>query len=609
MSAPRDPARVADDAWLFVGTPNVGKSTLINRLAGSRLAVGNWSGTTLDAEETHARLDGAGVTLVDLPGIYALEGSPGSEALPLQVLRRHPSATVVNVVDAARLERDLALTLELRELGHPMVVCLTMVDEARRRGLHPDAAALASGLGVPVVPTEGVRGDRDVLLRALRGARRAAADERGTPAGDAVPSAPGGAAAFAPTTGWGLAAGAPVIGGEPTAVGDDPEGQWRAAVERHEAARALAERALAGAKPRPDPSLRIDRVALHPVVGPLVLVATLALAFHLTFALADPWINALGAVQEVLTGWVVALGLPALLTSFLADGVVAGAGTVAAFVPVMFVLYAMLGVLENAGILARIAFLADRLMRALGLPGHAVLPIVLASGCNVPAVQATRALERPADRLRVALALPSMACSARLPIFALVAAAVLPAYAGLVVTALYLLGFAVSVLTALLLGRVMRAPAESVVMELPPYRVPPVTLVLRLAWLRTASFLRGAGGPILLAVALIWGLLAIPLGGSSLFEAVARALAPVFRPLGWGDWRFAGALVPGAVAKEVILGSLGVTMLGAEPSVPLSLLEGLRHLGTALLGALRATATGLVGIGGGAGPDASGPLG
>ncbi len=591
----------AAGAWFFVGTPNVGKSTLINTLAGSHLAVGNWSGTTLEAGEVYARLPGADRTLVDLPGTYTLLGAGGPEERAAQVLRSDVAGVIVNVIDATRLERDLALTLELAELGRPMVACVTMADAARRLGSSVDRARLERDLGIPVVVAGDGPTTRDALVRAGAAARRSALDLD-------YPEPVKAAAARLESTGWSRweALAALEERGGLDVVSSDVA--LAVAETRHAFARALAAAALERTGEPADPSLRIDRVALHPVAGPLLLVGALALCFHLTFALANPWIDALGAVQQVLAGWIAALPLPHPVGSFLADGLVAGVGTVISFVPVMFVLYAVLGFLENAGLLARIAFLADRLMRTLGLPGQAVLPLVLASGCNVPAVQATRGLERRVDRLRVALAVPSMSCSARLPIFVLIAAAVVPAYAGLVVTGLYLLGFGAAIVTALLLGRLVRAPAAPAVMELPPYRWPSAALVLRLAWLRTAAFLRGAGGPILVAVLVVWALTATYVGGASLFDHVARALAPLFRPLGWGDARLVGALIPGAVAKEVILGSLGLTFLGADPAAPLSLVEGLRHIGQAFGGALHATATGLVGASAGGGSSAAGPL-
>jgi len=370
---------------------------------------------------------------------------------------------------------------------------------------------------------------------------------------------------------------------------------------RHRAAVDLASGATLERARRADPSERVDRWVLHPVVGPLALVAGLALTFHLTFAVSTPWIDFFGLVQEVAAGWVAALTLPPLLASFLSGALIEGVGTVVSFVPVLFVLYVLLGFLENAGILARVAYLADGLMRAIGLPGRAVLPMVLSIGCTVPAIQATRTLEERGDRLRVALALPSISCSARLPVYVLMAAAFVPAYAAVVVTGLYLLGFAVAIASALLFRRVLRTPEGSGAMELPSYRWPPASLVLRLAWARTRAFLQSAGGPILLVVTGIWVLLEITLpSGASLFETVARTLAPLFAPLGLGDWRIVGALIPAAVAKEVAIGSMALTFVGSgEATAPLGFAAGLATLGVGLLEAARDTLTSLWGLGGG----------
>jgi ferrous iron transport protein B len=610
----RTPAVVAaTDAaptWCLVGTPNVGKSSLINAIAGSQLQVGNWSGTTVEVASATTRIRGTRVTLVDLPGAYALAGTSSEEDVVLPALMAHPEALVVNVVDATHLARDLTLTLELSELGRPMVVALNLVEQAAERGVGIEPAALEAALGVPVVALPDHR--RHGAGRLVDASEHA----RATPATIAYPEAIADAAArLAPyvASRWhALATLAAEVADAPAAravaateratldaAGIDP---FLAIAEaRHRAAVAIATGATLERPRRADPSERVDRWLLHPVLGPVVLVAGLALTFHLTFAVSTPWIDYFGLVQEVAAGWVAALTLPPLLASFLSGALIEGVGTVVSFVPVLFVLYVLLGFLENAGILARVAYLADGLMRAIGLPGRAVLPMVLSIGCTVPAIQATRMLEERGDRLRVALALPSISCSARLPVFVLMAAAFVPAYAAVVVTGLYVLGFAVAIASALLFRRVLRTPEGSGAMELPSYRWPPASLVLRLAWARTRAFLQSAGGPILLVVSAIWLLLEVTLpNGTSLFEAVARTLAPVFAPLGLGDWRIVGALIPAAVAKEVAIGSMALTFVGSgEATAPLGFLAGLGALGVGLLEAARDTLTSLWGFGGG----------
>jgi len=612
---PRGAAAVATveaATWCLVGTPNVGKTSLINAIAGSQLQVGNWSGTTVEVTRATTRIRGARVTLVDLPGAYALAGTSSEEDVVLPALTAHPEALIVNVVDATHLARDLTLTLELGELGRPMVVALNLVEQAAERGVGLDPAVLEAALGVPVVALPDHR--RHGAGKLVDAAERARATANALDYPEPVAAAAGRLAPHVASRWHALATLAAEVPDPPAAralaaseraaldaAGVDP---FLAIAEtRHRAAVALASGATLERARRVDPSERVDRLVLHPVFGPLVLVAGLALTFHLTFAVSTPWIDFFGLVQEVAAGWVAALPLPPLLASFLSGALIEGVGTVVSFLPVLFVLYVLLGILENAGILARVAYLADGLMRAVGLPGRAVLPMVLSIGCTVPAVQATRMLEERGDRLRVALALPSISCSARLPVFVLMAAAFVPAYAAVVVTGLYLLGFLVAIASALLFRRVLRTPESSGAMELPSYRWPPASLVLRLAWARTRAFLQSAGGPILLVVSAIWLLLEVTLpNGTSLFEAVARALAPLFAPLGLGDWRIVGALIPAAVAKEVAIGSMALTFVGdASATAPIGFLAGLGAIGVGLLEAGRDTLTSLWGFGGGGG--------
>jgi ferrous iron transport protein B len=637
--------------WCLVGTPNVGKTSLINAIAGSRLQVGNWSGTTVEVATARARLGDATVTLIDLPGAYSLAGTSFEEDIVLPALMAEPDALIVNVVDATHLARDLTLTLELSELRRPLVVVLNLVEQAAANGVTIDAAALEARLGAPVVALPDHRrhgaaalvaaaahattpcatvGYPDAVAAAadrLQGAQpsrwhalAALSDElpRPAPASVVTPTArrsdaaaSGGLPTAVAVGGGRGPAGSPSAGiatlatvaAERSALGAAGIDPFLAIAEaRFRTAHAWAGAATRRVVDRIDPSERVDRWVLHPLLGPVALLVGLALTFHLTFALADPWIGYLGTVQEVLAGWTAALSLPPLLDSFLTGALIEGVGTVLSFVPLLFVLYVILGFLENAGILARVAFLADGLMRGIGLPGRAVLPMVLSIGCTVPAVQATRTLEERGDRLRLALALPSISCSARLPVFVLLSAAFVPAYAAIVVTGLYLLGFAVAIGSALLFRHLLRTPAGTGAMELPSYRWPPANLVLRLAWARTRSFLQSAGGPILVAVVAVWALLEIQLpGGVSLFEAVARGLAPLFAPLGLGDWRVVGALIPGAVAKEVVVGSLALTLLGGAPVEPLGLVVGLGILAGGLLEAVTGTFTSLWGMGGGGG--------
>ena len=581
-----------------VGNPNVGKSSLINAIAGSNLSVGNWPGTTVDRLAISFELDEVRVDWVDLPGTYSLAGATSEEAITRQELLASPPDVVVNVLDAGNLERNLGLTLELSELGLPMVLVLNLVDEARANGIEVDARKLADCLGVEVFETvaSSGRGCNEVkaaLLRARRGpalveypefflAAIRQLDEENrwravTLLSEDVPGLP---------------------------VSEKSQ-QLRRQLEQvqdpflsvAEARLKMARHLTHDVEVRVDRGIsrseKIDRLLLHPFLGlPLFLVGMLEV-FRFTYEFSAPWISYLEVVKGVLSGWVTSWGLSPLPQSFLVNGVINGAGTVAAFSPVLFLLYLAMAFLEASGLLARTTFLFDQVMKLVGLPGRSLIPLLLGFGCNVPAIYSTRILPNLGDRLRVALAIPFMACSARLTVFVLFAAIFFPKTAAYVVLGLYLLGLCLGLLTALVMRRFVPQDTDRTgVMEMPPYRFPSWRSTFRQAWLRTHSFLRDAAGPILRAVLLVWFLHQVPAGKpeNSLYAGVSRALTVPLAPLGINDWRLAGALMPGFIAKEVVVGTLGVSFLGEEPVPACGLWEGLQQLGFGLGTALKETA-------------------
>ncbi|WP_457630280.1 ferrous iron transport protein B [Oceanithermus sp.] len=589
-----------------VGNPNTGKTTLINALAGADLKVGNWPGTTVDRLEAELRLPDGRAHLVDLPGTYSLSPSTPEEALAARELLLNPPDLVVNVVDAGNLERNLHLTLELTELGLPLLVVLNLMDEAAAKGYRLEPAALEEALGVPVAATSASRGRGVEELHRRLGEARVPAPQVRYP-GQVEEAAQQLAATIEhPARRWLALA---LLAGEEPPLALPAEVRQEAARLRRELEKAgidpyleienaryaraheLARRVIVGAEARLTLTDKIDRWVLHPLLGGPIFLLGMLLAFRFTFLFSSPWVEFIGTVQEVLAGWIAALPLPPLAASFLADGLVGGVGTVISFAPVLFFLYLALAFLETSGFLARAAFIADRLMLLAGLPGRAFIPLILGFGCNVPAIYATRILTSPLDRLRVGLAVPFMSCSARLVVFTLFAAVFFPEHAAWVVFGLYLLGMVIGLLTAWVIGRAAGAGPSSGLMELPPYRLPGLRVVLKQAWARTRSFLEGAGGPILLAVLFVWLLLNLPPGdlASSYYARAAGLLEPLFRPLGVGDWRLLGALLPGLIAKEVVVGTLAVSYLGAGSGAPLGLAQGLGQIATGLLGALAGT--------------------
>ncbi len=581
-----------------VGNPNVGKSSLINAIAGSNLSVGNWPGTTVDRLSISFTLGQVRVEWVDLPGTYSLAGATSEESITRQELLTSPPDVVVNVVDAGNLERNLGLTLELSELGLPMLVVLNLVDEARAHGIEIDARKLSDCLGVEAIETVASSGQgcaevKEALLRASRGRALVEYPEYFQAAVRQLDE----------SNRWRAV----------TLLSEDVPGlpmteaaqKLRRQLEQvqdpflsvAEARLKMARHLTCDVEVRVDRGVsrteKIDRLLLHPLLGlPLFLIGMLEV-FRFTYEFSAPWIGFLDVVKGVLSGWVTSWGLAPLPQSFLISGVIGGAGTVAAFSPVLFLLYLAMAFLEASGLLARTTFLFDQVMKWVGLPGRSLIPLLLGFGCNVPAIYSTRILPNLGDRLRVALAIPFMACSARLTVFVLFAAIFFPKTAPYVVLGLYLLGLFLGLLTALLMRRFVPQDSDKTgIMEMPPYRFPSWRAVSRQAWLRTYSFLRDAAGPILGAVLLVWFLHQVPSGKpeNSLYAGVSRALTVPLAPLGIHDWRLAGALMPGFIAKEVVVGTLGVSFLGEEPVPACGLGEGVQQLAVGFGVALKETA-------------------
>lgn len=589
MSAP---LRVAT-----VGNPNVGKSSLINAIAGSNLSVGNWPGTTVDRLSISFDLDQVRVEWVDLPGTYSLAGATSEESITREELLNSPPDVVVSVLDAGNLERNLGLCLELSELGLPMVVVLNLVDEARAHGIEVDPRKLADCLGVEVIETVASRGTgcaevKQALLRASASRSLVAYPEHFQSALRELNE----------SNRWRAISllSEEVPGLQTSELSRRLRGQLEqvqdpfltVAEARLNMARHLTGDVEVRLQPGVSLSEKIDRVLLHPWLGlPLFMLGMLEV-FRFTYLFSAPWIAYLEVVKTVLSGWVTSWGLAPLVQSFLVHGVIDGAGTVAAFSPVLFLLYLAMAFLEASGLLARTTFLFDQVMKWVGLPGRSLIPLLLGFGCNVPAIYSTRILPNLGDRLRVALAIPFMACSARLTVFVLFGAIFFPKNAPYVVLGLYLLGLLLGLLTAFLTrGMVPQDSDRTGIMEMPPYRFPSWKAIFRQAWLRTRSFLRDAAGMILGAVLLVWFLHQVPSGKpeNSLYAGVSRALTVPLAPLGIHDWRLAGALMPGFIAKEVVVGTLGVSFLGEEPVAACGPLDGLQQLGGGFLIALKDT--------------------
>lgn len=584
-----------------VGNPNCGKTTLFNALTGARQRVGNWPGVTVE-KRVGAYDDGdLDVRVVDLPGTYALGAGQAStdEVIARDHVQSGEADLIVNILDAANLERNLYLTAQLVEMRVPLVVALNMVDVARQHGTQVDTAGLAHRLGCPVVSIVANRGEG---LDALKAAVREAA---------AAPPRPAARISYAPAIEEAVVAVGAVLDDSPSRPsgnprwlalclleGDDPpEGLTPEVRETLAQRRAAAEEAIGDdldialadgryqfiadltrdvlrktRRASRTLSDRIDRVVLNRVLGVPIFLAIMYLMFVWTINVGGAFID----FFDIFTGTLLVdgfgavlggIGTPDWLTVLLAQGVGGGIQTVATFIPIIGFLYLFLSVLEDSGYMSRAAFVMDRFMRSAGLPGKAFVPLIVGFGCNVPAIMATRTLEHDADRKTAIMMSPFMSCGARLPVYALFAAAFFPANGQNLVFALYLIGILIAVLTGFIVRRtLLPGDVSPLVMELPIYHVPTVRNVLLRTWDRLKTFILRAGRVIVPVVVVLSFLNSIGPDGdfghedsdSSVLAGIGRAIVPVFTPMGVQEdnWPATVGVFTGMFAKEAVVGTL-----------------------------------------------------
>ena len=579
---------------VFVGNPNVGKSSMFNALLGARTRTMNAPGTTVSItcgqyhyEKPKTAGNAQNWQFVDTPGTYSLAPMSPDEQVAVDALigmsgMPVPDLAVV-VLDATALSRSLYLLSMVVELGLPTVVALTMNDLAVRNGCGVDAERLSHLLdGMPVVAIDGRTGDGGKAL-----ADAIAASFEGTPVPHGLTALPTATADADMKTADGLS-----VWAESRA---DARLDWTAGILRGLDMHVVDHVTL---------SDRIDRVLLHPVIGVLVFLAVLFVVFQATTTLASPmqdWIDV------TFRGWCtdgldLLLGLfgPSVsggwLRSLLVDGLLDGVVTVLTFIPVMGIMFLLLSILEDSGYMARAAFVMDRAMRALGLDGRAFLPIIVGFGCNLPALAATRTLSDSRQRVLTGMLVPFAACSARLSVFLVLAHAFFPKYAGLVVFLMYVASVMVVLLVGVLLRHTMfrGLEPEPLMLALPAYQCPRALQLARSVLLRLWGFIRGASVIIISMITALWLLQGIPVtanaGGfahvddvhDSAYGVLADAVAPVFAPAGFDDWHASAALITGFVAKEVVVGSMSQSYHADEPDDAASQQAGEGTLGQKL---------------------------
>ena len=608
----------------FIGNPNCGKTTLFNAYTGANLKVANWPGVTVEKVEGAIKDHGMDIHLVDLPGTYSLTSYTMEETVSRQFILSDEVDVMINVVDASTLERSLYLTLQLLELGKPVVLALNMMDIVVKRGMEIDLQRLPEMLGIPVIPVSArKRRGLDILLHAAihhRGATgpdklihehkytskhqhdhhaeyamvysdeiegkidqimeelKARYPELKNPRWHALKL---------------LEGDKEITGKYPVDLPRVLDRSYESDIinKKYDFIGEIIDEVLLHKQKQDVLTERADRVLTHKVWGIPVFLGIMAVIFFLTFTVGD-WIKgyfelAIGWLSDTVTGGLAAANVSDVVSSLVVDGVIAGVGTIVTFLPNILILFLCLALLEDSGYMARVAYVMEGIMSKLGLSGKAFIPMLLGFGCTVPAIMASRALENKRDRYKVMLVTPFMSCNARLTIYILFAEMFFADYAMVVAYSMYLIGIVVAIVVSAIIHLIDRKQSVNyLIMELPEYKLPDARTVAIYVWEKVKDYLGKAGTTIFLATLIVWAVLNFgPSGftggmGDSFGAVIGRWLVPVFAPIGLGFWQIVVALIAGISAKEVVVSSCAVLFGVVNASSP----EGMAAFSAALEG-------------------------
>ncbi len=605
----------------LAGNPNSGKTTFFNALTGFNQQVGNWPGVTVEKKEGAFKFEGEDYRVVDLPGTYGLGSFSEDEIVARNYILDGNPDVIIDVVDAGNIERNLYLTTQLLEMEKKVVVALNMVDEAENRGIKFDLEGLSRKLGVPVVPTVATKekGIKEIIKAALAAMGSGAVLKNPVRYSKTIEGyidhveelLKGGDLPYSAR--W---AALKIVEGDEKILRAIEESNLDRDVVQHIAdyyrdlrsknlefeiinsKYAFANMVVQGTVHRPREERvtltdKIDRVFTHKYFGIPVFAAIMFAVFQLTFEVGEKILGtaAAGLIEGLgglLESFLVYVSVPGWLVSFLIDGAISGVGSVVEFVPLILILYLLLGFLEASGYMARAAYVWDDLMRRFGLQGKAFISLVLGFGCNVPGIMATRTLDNKRDKMLSILINPFMSCGAKLPIYSVFIAAFFPQHGGLVLFSLYTLGIVVGLIMARVFSKTLfKGESSYFIMELPPYRLPPLKNVLRNMWDNVSGFLKRAGTIIFAVITLLWVLAVLPASAEpysqfSILGRIGLFVAPIFKPAGFGTWQEAVALFAGIPAKEAVVGTLGMLYAGQYVEEGAMLVDALRLQFTSL---------------------------
>ena len=567
-----------------IGNPNCGKTTLFNALTGSKLKVANWPGVTVEKYEGSINFENTDITLIDTPGIYSLTCYTIEEKVTRACAMDDNIDVIINVVDASSLERNLYLTLQLLELGKPMILALNMMDIVEERGMKIDLHRLSELLGnIPVVPVSAVKrtGLSNLLHTSLQHSEEEIKEyilEYPRYIENKIEKLEVVMQAHYPTHSsirWHavklLEDDEEVKNEHPVSVINIVDKSYEKEIIqcKYKYIDKVMNETLLNKNQKAAATDRADQFLTHPIWGIPIFLCIMCLVFFLTFTVGDAlkgiFETAIGLIADTLSIGLKTLGVSKALESLIIEGIIAGVGGILTFIPNIVILFTALAVLEDSGYMARVAYVMDSVMGKVGLSGKAFLPMTLGFGCTVPAIMATRTLETEKDRRKTMLLTPFMSCSARLPIYVLFSEMFFEKYASLVAFSMYVIGMLIAIIAALVINRIEGGiENESLLIELPEYKKPNGRTIRIYVWNKLRDYLSKAGTTIFVASIVIWMLLNFGTKGlvsdpaDSFGAMIGRLLVPVLAPAGLGMWQIAVALISGISAKEVVVSSFSV---------------------------------------------------